>query len=267
MPSPSSPSSSSLTHVGVERALQLDALRLDDQLLTHFHERVTEAGSRNIDPHILSFALTLFHHVNTLSHNEQTPGLELQSLALKRLSVARRALLVLCDVVLPHVFWRAASVVDLLIKWRFLRVGDYPSLGRLVARATAVSIPGEFQARRAAFRVVDMQLAWQALAQLALYTLPLIKAMCRLAAKAVNKLTRERNITGTVASSVTGASVPVSRGRSSCVICESRLFMPYQIVPCSCLGCYVCLHQSDVNRCPACKVSITQFKRLQTAPG
>lgn len=276
---PSSTSSSAI--YPVQRVLQLDAGRLDKELHTLFHTSLLpffrNLPSSGTDPSaLLTLLLRLLHHFNTIHRNEATPGNELQSLKYTSstggpLSLIQRYVHLLCNAVLPFLYTcmqRARhpiiaslttplaalrSVCVLANRAYFLRTGQYSSLAHRIAN-TRVEYVGRPTSPRAAFQLVDRQLVWQGLAELALCVAPIIRQLISSRSNRPSGATHRASVTS---SSGEGSHVLV------CPVCQATPTMAHVVLPCRCFTCYVCIHHHEATSCPGCGTAITAVKRVE----
>lgn len=265
----------------VQRVLQLDAGRLDKELHTLFHTSllpfVRILPSHGVDPSaLLTLSLRLLHHFNTIDRNEATPGNALQSLKYTSssggpLSLVQRYIHLLCNAVLPFLYTcmqrarhpLAASLATPLAALHavcvlanrayFLRTGRYNSLAHRIAN-TRVNYAGRPTSPQATFQLVDRQLVWQGLAELALCIAPIIRLLISSRFNRPSATTRRAALTN---------SVGETSYMSVCPLCQAAPTMAHVVLPCHCVTCYVCIQHHDSSSCPGCGASITAVKRVK----
>lgn len=268
----------------VQRVLQLDADRLDEELRSLFHTSLTSLlrhlPGRSPDSAVyLKLFLRFLNHFNTVDINEPTPGNALQRLRYESVTGAsmtrwQRNVHLLLDTIVPFVLARLrmifrhpviASLMTPLTalyamcvlanRVHFLRTGKYPTLTHRAA-GTRIAYDGHPVTPRTAFQLVDRQLVWQGLAELALCVAPIVRQFFASRFARHGMLTR-RSTVGTT------ASIVAARAHSLiCPVCQTSPSMPHLILPCQCVSCYVCLHRDTVS-CPSCGSAVAAIERMQ----
>lgn len=297
----SSPSSHNMQQhqVPVQRVLQLDAIRFDDDLLATFERRLQRHLLNTLfyinsrpSPTTLRFILRLIHFLHTTLLNRPTPGHSLQDLSFTRLSLVQRLVHLIVDIVLPYVVTtyptkRALgflyALALLCVRCRFVCNGQGVTLGHLLS-GSYVAYNGNLAASRSLlFQLVDRQLVWQGLAELALCVSPVVKSLLSSHIFSLSYILhvmrggRSRSGGGGVAAANDNVNA-ASRNNNDdddddnvrrtnqgkCVFCErnNHINMPHRLVPCGCVACYVCLHINDVFACPVCMVTFSDVQRI-----
>lgn len=268
----------------VQRVLQLDAQRLDEELQTLFENFITRAlrGFRHVavapfarleKPEIRLF-LRFLQYANTIHVHQATPGNALQNLTFVTSSgapptIAQRGAHLVCDVVAPYMWTRLRArsetthgtrrvlgmlgglhaVLNLVNHIVFLRRGMFATLTHRIA-GTRVAYMGRPTSSRASFQLMDHQLVWQGVAELALCLAPLMR---QLAATRLSRLFAQTSV----------RVHPVHRNSGVCFECKASPVMPHLALPCRCVGCFVCLQQANLVSCSACGTSVTGLQRVE----
>lgn len=285
----SSPSRN-VQQVPVQRVLQLDALRFDDDLLATFERRLQRHLMNTLSfspsPTTLRFILRLIHFVHTTVINRPTPGHSLQGLSFTTLSLPQRLVHLLVDILLPYVVTLYPTrktlgflyaVALLLVRSRFVFNGRGVTLAHLLG-GSHVRYNGNVSASRSLlFQFVDRQLVWQGLAELALCISPVVKSLLSSRIFSLSYILHVvrggRSHSAVVADNVNAASRnnngtnsddDVRTNQGKCVFCErnNHINMPHRLVPCGCVACYMCLHINDVFACPVCMVTFSDVQRI-----
>ncbi|CAN8069210.1 unnamed protein product [Agarophyton chilense] len=243
------------------RVVQLDALRLDEELhslflsLSNELSRSCNISMASVKPEIHLF-LRLVAFMNTANLNASTPGLSLHNLRFSctaakvvPLTATHKLRYVCAHVLFPYIVKRLSSVVptfservqlvcnigELLNRLHFLRFGRFPSLAHRLAEMALVHAE-PVTPQRSPFEIVHSQLVWQGVAQFALFLAPVIRAL-------VNRPVR------------------ASRRADACAVCAGNTML-HAMMPCGCLYCYHCGMQVR-RRCDACGGVAGGLQRLR----
>lgn len=276
----------SMSYPPPPRVIQLDASRLDDELLSLFVASLQSALRRlpssvtapllpNLKP-----ILRLIYLSNTFLLHAKTPGSSLfnlhhTALTSSPLPLTTRLLYVFLDSILPllhPILLRTASPVHLrhflisldpLIRLLhavnlllFFRSGVHKSLvDRLLqVRLSYVTRPS----RAPLFEFVNAQLVWQGVADLALLLAPLLAAtasirqlpLARRLLQALGLVTVPHSLTQTMSLD----------GTRLCFKCGATCVMPHRMLPCQHQGCWICV--AGTSRCAACGTVVTAVERV-----
>lgn len=232
----------------VERVIQLDAARFDDELQqllgTQLNEQLPQLRRQTI-----AFILQLLQHVYTIRMNIGTQGHTIQSVRYTALSKTQANIHLIVDTILPFILsgrWKGLYLLCVLcLRMNFLRTGRFPSLGHFLSRShvTYVGNGNMSTGSRGMFQFIDRHLVWQGIAQLIFVVSSTFSTYRRSAAAAV----RDND----------------ERDDGGCVVCKEDVVMGYLLNPCGCAACYVCSHVGDFSSCPSCNVNVTNLKRRQ----
>lgn len=243
------------------RVVQLDALRLDDEIDSLFLSQSTEflrhcnISIASVKPEV-QLCLRLLSFANTVNSSSPTPGLSLHSLAFSSLRdkaaplTSLQKLSYLCtNAFLPYIIIRLAEVfptlserlqtltkvVELLNRFHFLSYARFPTLSHRVSGISLVH-PVPVAPQRSPFEILHSQLVWQGVAQFALFLSPVIRSL-------VNRPIR------------------ASRRDDACAVCAGNTML-HVMMPCRCLYCYIC--GVEVRRvCSACGGVAGGLQRLR----
>lgn len=285
-------------YADVQRVSQLDALRLDDELLTLFLGSIR--GCLRFFPQStleaclpeLQVLLRLFFHANTVMVQRASPGNAFQNLCYIPLTPMQRAAHMALDVLLPYAFsslrrelsisewsrrdsrrrliWRTVNYIEsgarlatVLNLALFFRYGTFRSLAdRLVGARLAYY--KRHIARAPAFEFVNAQLVWEGVAELALMVSPLLSRVGGLGQSRVGR----RVLAGLgVAqhSTIVGGD---GLGVDKCGVCGGgEITMKHRAKPCSHVFCYTCvateLERDPGMRCGVCGAGVHDIERVK----
>lgn len=247
------------------------------------------AVSDALHPEISAVLRTLIF-ANTVAVDVQTPGLAYSNLRLRGsvapssrfgtegnpLSRMQKALHFACGVAAPYIFarlqrhtsdgdrpqleqllriaqgvTRLAGVINLVL---FLRHARFRSVPDRLAGVELVYADID-ATRRPGLELLNRQLVWQGVAQLALFVAPLLSS---LSLPAFIRRLRTRGVPG-----------PDERGpgRGECPECGTReMCMPHTALPCRCVFCYACiavpLERDAEWKCRRCNMAVHSVRRV-----
>lgn len=287
-------------YAAVQRVSQLDALRLDDELLGLFLTSLREClrffPQSTLEACLpeLQALLRLFFHLNTVMVQKASPGNSIQNLCYLPLTPLQRAAHMALDVILPYAFtslrrhlsisewsrrgghrrivWRAlnyieaatrlATVVNLAL---FFRYGVFRSLADRAVGAR-LSYYKRTVARAPAFEFVNAQLVWEGIAELALVLSPLLSRSGWLGRSRVGR----RLLTGLGGVERVGVVSGEGLGVDKCGACGTGdITMKHQARPCAHVFCYACvateLERDPGIRCRVCSAGVHEIERVKFA--